>query len=99
LTNNAVFLSLTPNTEGFTVVATNKNFSSYAFEQNDGMLARLVIATKRVARVLDDYFETVGRTDMIFEGYGVDLFSPFNYEWCIYYLNSGSPIGRILEAA
>lgn len=69
---HVAFLSLTPNTEGFTVVATKKHFSSYAFDQNDDVLARLVIATKRVARVLDDYFENVGCTGMIFEGYGVD---------------------------
>ena len=66
------FLSIFPNTEGFTVVATKKHFGSYAFEQNDQVLANLVLATKKVAKILDHYFTDVGRCGMFFEGYGVD---------------------------
>ena len=66
------FLSIFPNTEGFTVVIPKKHLSSYAFVQDDQVLADLIIATKKVANILDNYFEDVGRTGMFFEGFGVD---------------------------
>jgi len=66
------FLSIFPNTLGLTVVATKNHYGSYAFEQPDAVLAGLVLATKRVAQILDRYFEDVSRCGMFFEGYGVD---------------------------
>lgn len=66
------FLSIFPNTDGFTVVIPKKHYDSYAFDQDDRVLAELIIATKKVARILDHYFEDVGRTGMFFEGFGVD---------------------------
>jgi diadenosine tetraphosphate (Ap4A) HIT family hydrolase len=66
------FLSIFPNTEGFTVVATKEHYGSYAFEQDDEVLGKLIIATKKVARLLDNYFDDVARTGMFFEGFGVD---------------------------
>ncbi len=66
------FLSIFPNTEGFTVVIPKKHYSSYAFEQNDQVLSDLIIATKQVARILDHYFTDVSRVGMFFEGFGVD---------------------------
>lgn len=66
------FLSIFPNTKGFSVVIPKQHYSSYAFEQDDQVLSELVIATKQVARLLDKSFEGVARTGMFFEGYGVD---------------------------
>lgn len=66
------FLSIFPNTVGATVVIPKKHYSSYAFAQDDAPLAELVIASKKIARILDDTLEDVGRTAMVFEGYGVD---------------------------
>lgn len=66
------FLSIFPNTKGFTVVIPKEHHGSYAFEQPDTVLTELVLATKKVAQLLDEYFEDVGRTGMFFEGYGVD---------------------------
>lgn len=66
------FLSIFPNTPGVTVVIPTKHCSSYAFEQDDRVLADLVIASKKVAKILDGTFVDVGRTAMVFEGYGVD---------------------------
>lgn len=66
------FLSIFPNTEGFTVVIPKQHLSSYAFAQTDADLTALVIATKKVAQILDGYFEDVGRCGMFFEGFGVD---------------------------
>ena len=66
------FLSIFPNTEGFSVVITKKHYSSYAFDLSDKILQELVIASKKVAKLLDSKLEDVGRTGMIFEGFGVD---------------------------
>ena len=66
------FLSIFPNTEGFTVVTTKKHYPSYAFVLQDGVLSDLVLATKKVARILDNFFDDVSRCGMIFEGFGVD---------------------------
>ncbi len=66
------FLSIFPNTQGFTVVIPKKHYSSYAFQQDDQVLKDLIIATKKTAQVLDNYFDDVARCGMFFEGYGVD---------------------------
>ena len=66
------FLSSFPNTEGFTVVVTKKHYSSYAFDLPDAVLHDLITATKKVAKLLDAKLEDVGRTAMVFEGFGVD---------------------------
>lgn len=66
------FLSIFPNTEGFSVVITKEHFSSYAFDLPDDVLSGLVLAAKRVAKLIDSKLTDVGRTGMIFEGFGVD---------------------------
>ncbi len=66
------FLSIFPNTVGFTIVITKKHYPSYAFKNSDKVLSDLVLATKKVALLLDKAFEDVGRTGMFFEGFGVD---------------------------
>jgi diadenosine tetraphosphate (Ap4A) HIT family hydrolase len=70
--NHLAFLSIFPNTEGVTVVIPKDHYGSYAFELPDDVLANLVIAAKRVGLLLDTALETVGRTGLIFEGFGVD---------------------------
>jgi len=66
------FLSIFPNTEGFSVVIPKAHYASYAFDASEDVLRELVIATKKVGKLLDEKLEDVGRTGMIFEGYGVD---------------------------
>lgn len=66
------FLSIFPNTEGFTVVIPKEHYHSYAFENSDEVLCGLILATKKVANILDNYFDDVTRCGMFFEGYGVD---------------------------
>lgn len=66
------FLSIFPNTEGVAVVIPKKHYSSYAFGLPDKVLSELIIATKEVAKLLDYKLKDVGRTAMVFEGYGVD---------------------------
>lgn len=66
------FLSIFPNTEGFTVVIPKDHHDSYAFEQSDEVLKDLIVATKKVGLILDNYFDDVSRTGMFFEGFGVN---------------------------
>lgn len=66
------FLSIFPNTKGFSVVIPKKHYGSYAFAQNDQVLQELIVATKKVANLLDSYFTDVSRCGMFFEGFGVD---------------------------
>jgi len=66
------FLSIFPNTDGFTVVIPKMHIGSYAFEQSDEVLSNLIIATKKVARIIDNYYSDVARCGMFFEGYGVN---------------------------
>jgi len=66
------FLSIFPNTEGFSVVITKEHYSSYAFDLPDKVLADLIIAAKKTAKLIDAKLEDVGRTALIFEGFGVD---------------------------
>lgn len=66
------FLSIFPNTKGFTVVIPKEHHDSYAFANTDSVLSDQVLATKEVAILLDAFFEDVNRCGMFFEGFGVD---------------------------
>jgi diadenosine tetraphosphate (Ap4A) HIT family hydrolase len=66
------FLSIYPNTKGVTILIPKKHFSSYAFDLEDENLCELILAAKKVAKLLDEKLDDVGRTAMAFEGFGVD---------------------------
>lgn len=66
------FLSIFPNTPGFTVVATKTHQPSYFFDLPDDVLLPLVQAARTVGKLLDARLDDVGRTGMIAEGFGVD---------------------------
>lgn len=66
------FLSIFPNTPGVTVVIPKAHHPSYAFDLPDSALTDLILATKQVAKLLDAGLDDVGRTAMVFEGFGVD---------------------------
>ena len=66
------FLSIFPNTEGVTVVIPKKHYPSYFFDLPEDIMIDLVKAAKKVAKILDSKLEDVGRTAMVFEGFGVD---------------------------
>lgn len=66
------FLSIYPNTPGFSVVITKEHYPSYAFDNSDEVLTGLTIAAKKVGKLLDLAFEDVGRTGMFYEGFGVN---------------------------
>jgi diadenosine tetraphosphate (Ap4A) HIT family hydrolase len=70
--NHLAFLSIFPNTEGFSVVITKQHYPSYAFDLEESVLTDLTVAAKNVAKLLDSKLPDVGRTGMHFEGFGVD---------------------------
>jgi len=66
------FLSIFPNTPAFSVVIPKKHYASYAFDLPDDVLTGLTLASKKVGKLIDKAFDDVGRTGMIYEGFGVD---------------------------
>jgi histidine triad (HIT) family protein len=70
--NFLAFLSIFPNTKGFTIVIPKTHYSSYAFELPDSVLQDLIIASKKVGKLLDAKLDDVGRTGLIIEGFGID---------------------------
>ena len=70
--DHLAFLTIFPNTEGFSVVIPKKHYPSYLFDLSDKVIIDLILSAKKVAKLLDLKLEDVGRTGMIFEGFGVD---------------------------
>ena len=66
------FLSIFPNTEGFTVVIPKHHLSSYIFDHASEEINGLMAAAKQVSDLLVHKFPTVERTALVFEGYGVN---------------------------
>ena len=66
------WLSIDPNTEGFTCVVPKKHFDSDILKMSDNELSEFVVAAKRVAKILENYFEDVGRVGLIMEGTGIN---------------------------
>ena len=70
--NFLAFLSIFPNTEGFTLVIPKVHYPAYAFDLEDKILTDLVLAAREVGKLLDAKLEDVGKTALILEGFGVD---------------------------
>lgn len=66
------FLDIFPNTDGFTILATKKHHPSYIFDVDEEIRQGITKASQKVAKLLDQAFEDVGRTGLMFEGTGVD---------------------------
>jgi len=66
------FLSIFPNTEGVVVVIPKEYSPSYFADCDDRVVSDLILAAKKVAKILDNYFSDVARTAVVLEGYGVD---------------------------
>jgi diadenosine tetraphosphate (Ap4A) HIT family hydrolase len=66
------FLTIFPNTEGFSVIIPKIHYSSYAFDLPDEVLTDLTLAAKKVGKLIDSKLPDVGRTALVYEGYGVD---------------------------
>lgn len=70
--NHIAFLSIFPNTEGFSIVTPKAHYASYAFDLPDDVLIKLILAAKSVGKLIDSKLDDVGRTGLIFEGFGVN---------------------------
>jgi histidine triad (HIT) family protein len=70
--DHLAFLSIYPNTPGVTVVITKEHYGSYVATLPEKVSSALFRAACDVARLLDSQFDDVGRTGIIFEGFGVD---------------------------
>lgn len=66
------FLSIFPNTPGVTVIIPKEHTPSYIFDNSDEVISELMIASKKVAKLIDGALEDVGRCGVVFEGFGVD---------------------------
>ena len=69
---HVAFLSIFPNTPGFTVLITKAHLGSYLFDLDDLPLQRLIVAAKTVGKLLDCALDGVGRTGCVMEGFGVN---------------------------
>ena len=70
--HHLAFLTIFPNTEGFTVVVTKEHHESYFFDQSEDVIVNLVRAAKTVAKKIDAAYDDVGRTGFVAEGMGVN---------------------------
>lgn len=66
------WLSIDPNTEGFTCVVPKQHFGSDVLKMPDDILQKYILATKEVAKILENYFADVGRVGLMMEGTGID---------------------------
>ncbi|AAZ55944.1 conserved hypothetical protein [Thermobifida fusca YX] len=70
--HHLAFLSIYPNTEGFSVVIPKIHQPSYVVQMDTDAYLALHLAAREAARCLDNAFEDVARTGIMYEGYGVD---------------------------
>jgi len=70
--NYIAFLSIFPNTEGYTVVAPKQHLASDVLEMNDQGLQDFILAAKTVSAKLKKHFSDVGRVGLMIEGMGID---------------------------
>lgn len=66
------FLSIDPNTEGFSCVVPREHYGSDVLKMPDDVLQRFILAAKTVAGILEKSFDDVGRVGLMMEGTGID---------------------------
>ena len=66
------WLAIDPNTKGFSCVIPKQHFGSDVLKMPDDVLQRFIIASKKVANILENYFDDVGRVGLMMEGTGID---------------------------
>lgn len=66
------FLSIDPNTEGFSCVIPKEHYGSDVLKMPDDVLQRFILVSKVVAQLLENYYQDVGRIGLIMEGTGID---------------------------
>ncbi len=66
------FLSIFPNTEGVTVVITKDHYPSDFYAVPEEVFMGLTEAARKVGALLNQAFDDVARTGLVYEGFGVD---------------------------
>lgn len=66
------WLSIDPNTEGFSCVVPKKHYGSDILKMPDRPLKEFILAAKKVAEILENSFSDVGRVGLIMEGTGIN---------------------------
>jgi diadenosine tetraphosphate (Ap4A) HIT family hydrolase len=66
------FLSIFPNMVGVTAVMPKEHFGSDVLKMPDDKLCRFILAAKKVANILLEHFDDVGRVGLVMEGTGID---------------------------
>lgn len=66
------FLSIDPNTNGFTCVIPKNHYDSDVLKMRDESLQKFTLAAKEVAKLLEGFYPDVGRVGLIMEGTGID---------------------------
>ncbi len=64
-------LDINPNMEGVTLVITKTHFDSYAFDMPDSEYSEVMLAAKKVGKLLDKGLKTK-RTVLVVEGLGIN---------------------------
>ena len=64
-------LDVNPNSEGMSLVLTKKHYDSYAFDMPDPAYKKLMVASKKVARMLEKAFN-ISRVALVMEGMGIN---------------------------
>ncbi|MEK6855730.1 MAG: HIT family protein [Nanoarchaeota archaeon] len=66
------WLSPFPNTKGFSVVIPKKHYGSDVLQMPDSDLKDFIIEAKKVAKLMVDKLDNIGRVGLIMEGTGID---------------------------
>lgn len=69
---HVAFLSIDPNTDGFSLVVPKQHHGSDILKMSDTDLQTFITAAKKVAAILENFYEDVGRVGLIMEGTGID---------------------------
>lgn len=64
-------LDIFPNTKGMSLIITKKHYDSYAFDMPDAAYSKIMLAAKKVGKILDKKLKTK-RTALVMEGMGVN---------------------------
>jgi histidine triad (HIT) family protein len=72
MSKHVAFLSIDPNTPGFSLVVPKEHHGSDILKMPDADLQAFILAAKKVAAILESFYEDVGRVGLIMEGTGID---------------------------
>jgi len=90
--NFVAFLDINPFNQGMTLLIPKKHLESYVFNNEDKEVAEIIVAAKKVSKMLEKYFE-VDRIAVIFEGLQVN-----HLHVKLYPLRKGDSIKSILNS-